>query len=329
VNEISFRDALREVLRLEMRVNTDMVVLGENIATWGGASGVTAELVEEFGVDRIIETPVAENAIVGQALGAALGGLSVVLEIYSADFLFCAASEVINDTAKWRFQHRWQKPINLVMRMPMLSSGISAGPEHTQALDGYLHRANGLVVVVPGSVKDAIGVLRAAIRCGDPVVVLEHRRLYDLREDVNPADIENYSRDLRFGSVVLEGTDLTVVAWGWMRQLVTNVAQSLFQDHGISIELVDPVTIKPMDVDTILASVTKTKRLLVVEEAPQTGSIAAEILSRVLEDSVSGLRSADRLTMPDLPNPFSAALESLLIPDEMMIKSRIMKILAP
>jgi pyruvate/2-oxoglutarate/acetoin dehydrogenase E1 component len=312
--EITFREGLRNALQLEMRANEEMVTLGESIATWGGASGVTHGLLEEFGADRVIETPVSENAIVGQALGLALAGVPVVAEVYSADFLFCAGSEVINDIAKWRFQHRWEAPINLVLRMPMMSSGIAAGPEHTQAIEGYLHRTNGLSVVVPGSPREAMGGLRAAIQCGDPVVFLEHRRLYDTTESIRDSDVDRVS-DLAHAVEVKQGTDLTVVAWGWMRTLALRAAEELGSAGDASIEIVDPMTIKPMDVTTILESVAKTKRLLVVEEAPLTGSVAGEILARVAEASIADVRAARRLTMPNLPNPFDISLEETLIPD--------------
>jgi pyruvate/2-oxoglutarate/acetoin dehydrogenase E1 component len=305
-----------------------MVVLGENVATWGGASAVTSGLVDEFGPGRIVETPVSENAIVGQALGAALAGIPVVAEVYSADFLFCAGSEVINDIAKWRFQHRWAAPINLVLRMPALSSGIAAGPEHTQAIEGYLHRVNGLAVVVPGSVKEAIGALRAAIHSGDPVVFLEHRRLYDLSAELGDDDVDGYSRDLAHGTVVKPGSDLTVVAWGWMRQLVERAVERFESANAVSIEVIDPVTIRPMDFALIERSVAKTKRGLVVEEAPLTGSVSGEVITRILEAPIPEVRVTARLTMPDLPNPFHPGLEAQLVPDEQQIEKAIDKALA-
>jgi pyruvate/2-oxoglutarate/acetoin dehydrogenase E1 component len=328
MSDISFRDGLREVLRSELTREPRMVVVGENIATWGGAAGVTQGLVEEFGPRRIIETPVVENVIVGLALGGALAGLTVVTEVYSADFLLCAGSEVMNDIAKWRFQHHWDAPINLVLRMPMCSSGIAAGPEHTQAIEGLLHHVPGLVVVVPGDVREAIGSLRAALGCGDPVIFLEHRRLYDMRQAVSVSDLTGYKRNLKFGSIVTQGADLTVVAWGWMRQLVERVVRAAELERGPSIEVIDPVTIKPMDIDLITESVTTTKRLLVVEEAPITGSVSAEIVARVVEGRISGLRGVERLTMPDLPNPFDPELEASLVPDEGRIRLAMDRVLA-
>jgi pyruvate/2-oxoglutarate/acetoin dehydrogenase E1 component len=234
----------------------------------------------------------------------------------------------MNDIAKWRFQHHWDAPINLVLRMPMCSSGIAAGPEHTQAIEGLLHHVPGLVVVVPGDVREAVGSLRAALGCGDPVVFLEHRRLYDMRQEVSASDLAGYKRNLRSGSIVTRGADLTVVAWGWMRQLVERVAREVGHERGPSIEVVDPVTIKPMDVDLITKSVTKTKRLLVVEEAPVTGSVSAEIIARVVEARISGLRRVERVTMPDLPNPFDPELEARLVPDEPSIRRAIDMVLA-
>jgi acetoin:2,6-dichlorophenolindophenol oxidoreductase subunit beta len=327
MHEVTGREAIAAALRSEMEADPRMMVLGESVATWGGASGVTSGLREAFGAERVLETPVSENAIVSMTLGAALGGIPVIAEIYSADFLLCAASEVLNDIAKWRFQHRWQQPINLVLRMPMLSSGIAAGPEHTQAIEGYLHRANGLVVVVPGSVRDAAGALRAAIRCGDPVVFLEHRRLYDLAEPVDDVDLERYVRDLTRATVVSQGTDLTLVAWGWMRQVVTQVVASIEAKLGASIEVIDPVTIRPMDINSIQESVAKTHKLLVVEEAPQTGSVSGEIITAILEQQHSELLYARRLTMPDLPNPFSPELERQLVPSAEAVRVAIEEVL--
>ena len=137
--KLTFRQGIREVMRSEMKADPRAIVLGEAVATWGGSAQVTTGLIEEFGSSRVIETPISENALVGQALGCALGGLSVFAEVYSADFLFCAGSEVLNDISKWRHQHRWEAPMHLVLRMPMASSGIAAGPEHTQCIEGYLH----------------------------------------------------------------------------------------------------------------------------------------------------------------------------------------------
>ena len=325
--KLTFRQGIREVMRSEMKADPRAIVLGEAVATWGGSAQVTTGLIEEFGSSRVIETPISENALVGQALGCALGGLSVFAEVYSADFLFCAGSEVLNDISKWRHQHRWEAPMHLVLRMPMASSGIAAGPEHTQCIEGYLHHVPGLVVVVPGSVKDAIGGLRASIRCGDPVVFLEHRRLYDLEEDLDPKIVAEHTSELGRTVHVKEGDDVTVVAWGWMRQITERAAVSLEQD-GIALDIFDPLTIKPLDMDVIVRSATDTGRLLVVEEAPLTGSVGAEIIARAVEVSPHEIRQVGRVAMPDVPHPYHPRIEAEVVPDELRVVSKVKEMLA-
>lgn len=319
---ITFREAITRALQLELRENPDMLMLGEAIATAGGAARVTTGLADEFGTARIIETPVSENIMMGAALGGALAGETMVVEVLSADFLFTAGSEVLNDIAKWRFQHRWRAPINLVLRMPMGTGVPFAGAEHTQCIEGYFHRAAGLTVVNPGSARTAGGLLRAALHLGDPVIFLEHRRLYDSTTSLDEADLDGSSVEIGKAEVVREGTDITVVAWSWMRA-VTEAAAAQLESKGIDIEIIDPVTIKPMDLDTILASVAKTGRLLVVEESPATGSVAATIVTAAVRAQDLGPGRVDTITMPDAPLPFSAALEGLPIPTAQQVRDKV------
>jgi pyruvate/2-oxoglutarate/acetoin dehydrogenase E1 component len=324
---ITFREALTRALQLELRENPDMLMLGEAIATAGGAARVTTGLADEFGKSRIIETPVSENIMMGAALGGALAGETMVVEVLSADFLFTAGSEVLNDIAKWRFQHRWRDPINLVLRMPM-GTGVSfAGAEHTQCIEGYFHRAAGLTVINPGSARTAGGLLRAALHLGDPVIFLEHRRLYDSTTPLDEADLDGSTVEIGKASVVREGTDITVVAWSWMRA-VTEAAAAQLASEGIDVEIVDPVTIKPMDLDTILTSAAKTGRLLVVEESPATGSVAATIVTAAVRALDLGHGQLDVITMPDAPLPFSAALEGLPIPTAQQVREKVTEMVA-
>jgi acetoin:2,6-dichlorophenolindophenol oxidoreductase subunit beta len=321
---ITFREAITRALQLELRENPDMLLLGEAIATAGGAVRVTTGLADEFGAERIIETPVSENIMMGAALGGALAGETMVVEVLSADFLFTAGSEVLNDIAKWRFQHRWRAPINLVLRMPM-GTGVSfAGAEHTQCIEGYFHRAAGLTVVNPGSARTAGGLLRASLHLGDPVIFLEHRRLYDSTVALDEADLDGSTVTLGRASVVREGKDITVVAWSWMRA-VCEAAAAQLEREGIDVELVDPVTIKPMDYDTILASAAKTGRLLVVEESPATGSVGATIITAAVRGIDIGHGQVDTITMPDAPLPFSAALEGLPIPTAGQVREKVVE----
>jgi pyruvate/2-oxoglutarate/acetoin dehydrogenase E1 component len=320
---ITVRSAIAQVLREELREDPDMIVLGEIVATSGGIVRVTTGLVDEFGPGRVVETPIAENIIVGAGLGGALAGRHMVVEVFSADMLFAAGSEVINDIAKWRYQHRFHDPLHLVLRMPMGVGQTFAGPEHSQCIEGYLLRTAGLTVVAPGSLLEMAGALRSSIRLGDPVVFLEHRRLYDTSAPVTREDITHAETALGQAVVVRPGEDLTLVAWGWMRQLAEQAADELAA-QGVSVEIVDPITIKPMDLATICASVEKTRRLLVVEEAPRAGSVGSWIVAEVVREVELARGAADTLTMPDVPLPFSNALAAAVVPGAREISERVL-----
>jgi pyruvate/2-oxoglutarate/acetoin dehydrogenase E1 component len=318
---ITVRKAIAQVLRDEMREDEDVVVLGEIVATSGGIARVTTGLVDEFGPARVVETPISENIIVGAGLGGALAGRHMVVEVFSADMLLAAGSEVINDIAKWRYQHRWQQPLHLVLRMPMGIGQPWAGPEHSQCIEGYLIRTAGLTVVAPGSVLEAAGALRASLRLGDPVVFLEHRRLYDTGADVTEEAIAAADTPLGRASVVRSGDDLTIVAWSWMRHEAELAAETL-AEQGVSVELVDPITIKPLDYATICASVGRTGRLLVVEEAPRTGSVGDTIIAEVVREVGVERGNVATLTMPDVPLPFANPLADAIVPDADAIVER-------
>jgi acetoin:2,6-dichlorophenolindophenol oxidoreductase subunit beta len=319
---LTYREALSHALRSELRENPDAILMGEVIATAAGGGRLTGGLADEFGPDRIIETPVSENMLVGAALGGALAGETMVVEVLSADFLFTAASEVLNDIAKWRYQHRWKGPLNLVLRMPMGSGVPFAGAEHTQCIEGYLHKAAGLTVVTPGCARTAGGLLRAAMGLGDPVVFLEHRRLYDVAAPASEVDLDGSTVSIGRGAVVREGRDVTVVAWSWMRSVAEAAAEALARD-GIEVELIDPMTIKPLDLELIVESVAKTGAMLVVEESPATGSVAATIIAGTVRRVDLPRGRADALTMPDVPLPFSAALAGIPIPTADQVRERV------
>ena len=320
MSELSMRTAIAQVLADEMRDDPDLLIVGEIVATSGGIARVTTGLVDRFGPGRVVETPISENIIVGAGLGGALAGRHMVVEVFSADMLLAAGSEVVNDIAKWRYQHRWEGPLNLVLRMPMGIGQTFAGPEHSQCIEGYLLRTAGLTVVAPGSVLEAAGALRSSIRLGDPVVFLEHRRLYDTTAAVTPEDVAAAETPLGEAVIVRPGSDLTLVAWAWMRRVAERAAEELAR-RGVSVEIVDPLTIKPMDLATIAASVAKTGRLLVVEEAPRTGSVGAWIIAEVAREGC-----ADTLTMPDVPLPFSNELADGVVPDERDVVEKVLSL---
>lgn len=317
------RDALNRALGDEMERDPSVLVIGETVRHIG-ASGVTAGLYDRFGPERVIETPVSENAILGAALGLALEGFRPVVEIYAADFLLAVANEVLNDIPKWRQQQKLDRPLSITIRGCMGANG-GLGPEHSQSMEPFLHHAPGLTVVTPGSGDDMPGLLRASIRSDDPVVFLEHRRLYD-------AIVSNSDPDealpLGSASLVIPGRDVTVVAWGWMRQVAGQAAEEL-RARGVEVELVDPRTIRPLDIPTIAESVARTSRLLVVEEAARTGSVAAEVITRVLEALPERRDIAvRRVTMDDVIHPYSASLERPLLPSSEDVVSAVDELIA-
>jgi pyruvate/2-oxoglutarate/acetoin dehydrogenase E1 component len=304
----SFREAINGTLRSELSRSDRVVVLGETVRL-GGSSGVMRGLFSEFGPRRIIETPVSENAILGAALGLALKGFVPVVEIYSADFLLAVANEVLSDIPKWRNQHQSPKTLPITIRGPMGGSD-GLGPEHCQSMPPFLHHAPGLQVVVPSTPLDAVGLLRTSIRSPDPVVYLEDRRLYEEEGDVPDGD--DFTVGIGEAHTVAVGSDLTIVAWAYMRRVAEQAVEELKQE-GISGELVDPRTVKPMDWKTLAASTIRTGRLLIVEEAPRNGSVSGEVVARMVE-AAPGTRVC-RVTMPDdAIRPYSARMEATLIP---------------
>jgi len=316
--KINAREALREILFQEMKRNPDMMMMGESFLHKGSwfAQVITPEFHRTFGTGRILEAPVSENGIVGLSFGAALAGITAVPEIYSADFLFCTGNEIINDLPKWRYQHRYERPIRMVIRAPQgVHPAGGGGPEHSQCVESYLYNAPGATVVAPGCVRDMVGLMRSCLSLGDPVVFLEHRCVYELEENL---DMEEYfTVPVGRADIAREGTDLTIVAWGMMRNRALKAAEELFE-AGISAEVVDPRTIKPMDFETIAASVRKTGKLIVAEESPKTGGIAGEIIASMLELCGGGIK-ARRLAMPDIPNSYVPAYELASIPDAAQI----------
>lgn len=311
----TMRRSITAALHEVMEAHSDAIMLGEALDTRGGAAEITYGFLERYGSSRVIETPISENALTGMALGAAVAGLRVIAEIYSADFLVCAGSEVVNDIAKWRYQHQWEKPLRLVLRMPSGSAGRWSGPEHTQSIEGILNNVPGLRVVVPSNAADARRALVEVVEVGDPVIFLEHRSLYDV-----PTNREEGfgSAPVLPGRVVHEGDAVTIVAWGAMQRVVRGATQAL-ADEGIFVDLIDPVTVKPMNHRLIHDSVARTSRLLVVDEGPRTGSVAGELIIRALEDAPRPPQSFRRLNFPDVHHPFDPRLEAALLPSEDLV----------
>ncbi len=265
-----YSHAIREALLEEMERDPTVVLIGEDIAEYGGAFKVTADFVERFGRDRVRNTPISEGGFVGVAIGAALTGLRPVVEIMFMDFITLAMDQLINHAAKFRYMYHGQVKTPLVVRTPA-GAGRRYGPTHSQTLERHFIATPGLVVIAPATPADAKGLLKAAIRCDDPVVFIESKVLYGQRGEVPEGD---QVTPIGRARVAREGEHATIVAWSRMVDESLRAAEAL-AGHGIEVEVLDLRTLAPLDMDAVAASVAKTGRVVVVEEGPLTGGVAA------------------------------------------------------
>lgn len=301
--------ALGEAFQEEMERDVRVCLFGEDVGEFGGVFGTSALLQKRFGRRRVFDTPLSEAAIVGTAVGAAMAGLRPVAEIMYLDFLLVAMDPLVNQAAKLRYMSGGQFRLPLVI-FTQCGAGTSEAAQHSQCLEAWLAHTPGLKVVMPATVYDAKGLLKSSIRDDNPVVFIWHKLLYDLKEEVPD---EEWIVPLGEAVVRREGTELTVVATSLMAHRAMAAAESLVGE--ISIELVDPRTVVPLDIETILASVRKTGRLLVVHEANTRCGIGAEIVRLVAERAFDALDAPPRvLGGADLPMPFSGPLERACMP---------------
>lgn len=330
LREISFKDAIREALMEEMERQPGMVIIGEDLLPGGGTFGVHLGFGERFG-DRMFESPISESAIVGVALGAAMTGGPAVAEIMYSDFLAVCMDEIVNQAAKIRYMTGGQARVPLVIRSPIgMTKGIAA--QHSQSLEAWFAHIPGLRVAMPTTPADAKGLLKSALRGEDPVVFLEPKLLYGTKGLVS----DDPDLVIPFGqaSVARQGADLSIVATGLMVSRTLQAAARL-QESGISVEVIDPRTVSPIDWATIFESVEKTGRLLVVNEATLVCSVASEIAATVGEQRFTSLDGpVRRLGSPFVPKPSTPGLEKLAYPSidqivntalEMMPRKRVAK----
>ena len=310
--ELTYLEAIREALCEEMRRDPTVFIMGEDVGLHGGAFGVTKGLFEEFGPERVRNTPICENTIVGTALGAAMTGLRPVAEIMFADFSALAFDQVVNQAAKVRYMFGGQCKAPLVVRMPQGGlSWKSAGAQHSQSVEAWYVHTPGLVVVSPSTPYDAKGLLKAAIRDDNPVIYLEHKAMYSTKGQVPE---EEYVVPLGQADVKRSGKDATVVAAGYMVHFALAAADRLAEE-GIEIEIVDPRTLKPLDEETIYTSVRKTNRAVVVQEACKTAGVGAEWGMLIYENCFDWLDApVVRVTGEDVPIPYANSLEGPVWP---------------
>lgn len=330
----SYRQAINEALRQEMRRDPNVIVLGEDVAGGhggsgetggvGGVFGLTAGLYKEFGPERVLDTPISESAIMGAAAGAAVTGMRPVAEIMFVDFVGVCFDQIYNQAAKFRYMFGGKAKTPLVIRTA-IGAGFRGGAQHSQTLHPLFTMVPGLKVVMPTNAYDAKGLLINAIRDDDPVIFMESKVLYDSEMEVPD---EAYRIPFGEANVVREGKDLTILGFGAMVPRAVAVAEALAAE-GISIEVVDPRTTSPLDEDTILESVAKTGRLIVVDESPPRCSMAADIASLVADKGFKSLKAPIKaVTCPHTPVPFAPVLEDEYIPNPRRITEAVRAVLA-
>ena len=312
MKELTYREALREALREEMKRDEAVFLLGEDIAEYGSSYKVPQGLVDEFGHERVRNTPLAEAGIIGAALGAALVGMRPVAEIMYIDFSLIALDQIFNQAAKFRYMTGGAVKVPLVIRTPG-GGGVSAGLHHSQSLEALYTHMPGLKVVMPSTPYDAKGLLKSSIREDNPVMFIEHKGLYG-QSGMIPE--EEYLVPLGKAEVKREGKDITVVAYSKSLILSLKAAETL-EKEGISLEVIDPRTLLPLDEDTILDSVKKTSRLMIVHEACKTGGFGGEVAAIVAEKAIDYLDAPiKRVAALDSPIPFNPKLEDYVLPNE-------------
>lgn len=324
--EITYLDAIREAMQQLMRKNPDVYLIGEDVAEYGGAFGVSVGMLEEFGRDRVRNSPISEDALVGVAAGSAVTGMRPIVEIMFSDFITIAMDEIANQAAKIRYMFGGKAAVPMVLRTAG-GGGTGAAGQHSQSFEAIVAHIPGLKVVMPSSPYDAKGLLISAIEDDNPVIFIEHKLLYKNKKYIEHVPEEIYSIPLGEGDVKKEGSDVTVVATSFMVKKALEAAQSLKQDHGISCEIIDPRTIRPLDIDLILESVKKTGRLICIEEACGFGGFMGEVAAQVAEKGFDWLDAPiKRISGKDCPVPYSLVLENEMIPNHARIKAGILSI---
>ena len=315
MREISYSRAINEALQQAMESDPTVVLMGQDIGVYGGAFAVTRGLIDTFGPERVIDTPISEAATVGMTLGMALKGLRPMIELQFADFIFIAMDEVVNKLGKWRYMHNYSGPLCAVIRAPIgLIPGV--GAEHAQCPEAFFMQVPGLKIAVPATPYDAKGLLLSALRGNDPVLYCEHKGMYRMK---GPVPEEAYTIPFGVAEIRRSGTDITLVAVSAMVSRALTAAETLAA-QGIEAEVIDPRTLAPLDSETILRSVRKTGRLVIVHENTYTAGPGAEIAALVAEHAFDSLLCPiRRVTAPDVPAPASRALDKYYVPNEAAI----------
>jgi pyruvate dehydrogenase E1 component beta subunit len=310
--EQRMREALRDAMAEEMRRDESVFVMGEDVAVFEGAFKVTEGLLNEFGERRVRDTPISENSIVGAGVGAAMGGLRPIVELMTVNFSLLALDQIVNHAAAIPYMFNGQARVPMVIRMPG-GGGHQLGPTHSHSFEALYLQVPGLLVACPSTPADAKGLLKSAIRDDNPVIFIEHESLYGVRGEVPEGD----DVLVRFGEAAVrrEGSDVTIVGLLKMAQVAEEAAAILATEHGIEAEVIDPRTLRPLDLDTILGSVRKTNRAVIVEEGWPHGGVGANLSTLITEQAFDDLDApVQRVTGADVHMPYSKRLEQAAIP---------------
>ncbi len=320
--EMRYREALNAALREELARDERVILMGEDIGVFGGAFKVTDGLLAEFGERRVRDTPISENTIVGVGVGAAMTGLRPVVELMTINFALLAFDQIVNHAAHIHYMFGGQARVPLVVRMPQ-GAGHQLGPTHSHCFESLFLHVPGLLVAAPATAADAKGLLKSAIRDENPVIFIEHESLYGVRGEV--PDDEDLLTPFGLARVVREGSDVTVVGVSRMALTAERAAATLADQHGVNAEVIDPRTLRPLDLDTILASVAKTNHCVIVEEGWPHGGVGANLSALISEQAFDDLDApVQRVTGADVPMPYSKPLEDIAYPHEPQIVAAVL-----
>ena len=309
---IRMREALRDAMAEEMRRDEDVFVMGEDVAVFQGSFKVTEGLLDEFGEKRVRDTPISENSIVGMGVGSAMGGLRPIVEIMTVNFALLAMDQIVNHAAAIPYMFGGQVRVPLVIRMPG-GGGHQLGPTHSHSFEALFLQIPGLLVACPSTPADAKGLLKAAISDDNPVIFIEHETLYGVRGEVP----ENGDGVVNFGEAAIrrEGSDVTIVGILRMAEVALQAARTLSEEHGVEAEVIDPRTLRPLDLDTIVKSVQKTNRVVIVEEGWPHGGVGANLAALIQGQAFDYLDApVERVTGADVHMPYSKRMEQAAIP---------------
>jgi pyruvate dehydrogenase E1 component beta subunit len=320
------REALRDAMAEEMRRDEAVFVMGEDVGVFQGAFKVTEGLLDEFGEKRVRDTPISENTIVGTGVGAAIAGLRPIVELMTVNFALLAFDQIINHAASIPYMFNGHARVPMVIRMPG-GGGHQLGPTHSHSFEAMFLQIPGLLVACPSTPADGKGLLKAAIRDDNPVIFVEHETLYGARGEVPDPNGDGSDHILRFGeaAVTREGSDVTIIGILKMAQVATAAAKALANEHGVEAEVIDPRTLRPLDLDTILASVAKTNHVVVVEEGWPHGGVGANLAALIQEQAFDDLDAPiQRVTGADVPMPYAKRLEQSAMPHEEHVVSAVL-----